>query len=81
VGLPRRSYHRGPAHQDIMVQSTELEKHDTPGEIEFADRQSIRDGAKVDPHLDLLLKSDLDRLSGWQTAWRFRKVPAPLSRF
>jgi len=57
-----------------MIPNTTENKHDHPDELEFAPAQSINPDSKADRHFDLLLKSDLDHLTAWQTAWRFRKV-------
>jgi hypothetical protein len=63
-----------------MISPTTENKHDHPDELEFAPAQSINPDSKADRHLDLLLKSDLDHLTAWQTAWRFRKVSHPRPR-
>lgn len=58
-----------------MTTRTADEKYDSPIQIEHPHVDHTQDDdLKGQQHVDLLLKSDLDHLSGWQTAWRFRKV-------
>lgn len=60
--------------KDEMALPSVHDKYDHTQQVEFADRTSVHENPKAEQHVDIVLKSDLDNLSQWQTAWRFRKV-------